>query len=160
MKPHSSHTDRAVPTLGHVSSAAQAEGVFAYRAVLLLDQASARLPHDIEQRLRVARERAAATARHFLAAQAVVAPAVSLMGGGAAGLTGVSGRSGTPWWARCAAWAPGLLLAAGLVAIDRLHDEQRVMAAVEIDSALLADDLPPAAYSDPGFAQFVRQSPP
>ena len=28
----------------------------------------------------------------------------------------------------------------------------------EIDTALLVDDLPPAAYSDPGFVQFLRQS--
>ena len=28
----------------------------------------------------------------------------------------------------------------------------------EIDTALLVDDLPPAAYSDPGFIQFLRQS--
>jgi hypothetical protein len=26
----------------------------------------------------------------------------------------------------------------------------------EVDSALLIDDLPPAAYADPGFLQFLK----
>ena len=28
--------------------------------------------------------------------------------------------------------------------------------AAEVDAALLTDDLPPAAYTDPGFAQFLK----
>lgn len=160
MKPHTSPAPRLAPTLEQPSSGDWGQATFARRAAALLAQASTRLPHDVEQRLRVAREQAVATARHVLAAQATRPAGVLLLGGGAAGLSGAGGLPGTPWWARFAAWAPGVVLALGLVAIDRLHDEQRVMAAVEIDSALLADDLPPAAYSDPGFAQFVRQSPP
>ena len=38
-----------------------------------------------------------------------------------------------------------------------MHDRRRqVVAAAEIDAALLTDDLPPDAYSDPGFAEFLR----
>ena len=28
----------------------------------------------------------------------------------------------------------------------------------EVDAALLTDDLPPAAYADPGFAQYLKSS--
>jgi hypothetical protein len=33
------------------------------------------------------------------------------------------------------------------------------MAAAEIDAQLLSDTLPPAAYSDPGFAEFLKNNP-
>jgi hypothetical protein len=66
----------------------------------------------------------------------------------------------TPWWARLASLLPAVALALGLIAIDRLNLTQRIEAAAEIDAALLADDLPPAAYVDPGFAEFLKQSRP
>ena len=47
---------------------------------------------------------------------------------------------------------------AGLVTVQWLDREQTVSDLAEIDTALLVDDLPPAAYSDPGFMQFLRQS--
>jgi hypothetical protein len=31
-----------------------------------------------------------------------------------------------------------------------------ILEVAEVDAALLADDLPPAAYSDPGFVQFLK----
>jgi hypothetical protein len=34
------------------------------------------------------------------------------------------------------------------------------LAAADLDGSLLADTLPPAAYADPGFAEFVRSAPP
>jgi hypothetical protein len=37
--------------------------------------------------------------------------------------------------------------------------QEQVDAAAEIDAALLADDLPPAAYSDPGFLAFLKNPP-
>jgi hypothetical protein len=47
-----------------------------------------------------------------------------------------------------------------LVAIDNGVTREQVVAAAEIDTQLLSDQLPPAAYSDPGFAEFLRSSPP
>jgi hypothetical protein len=35
-------------------------------------------------------------------------------------------------------------------------DDDRANELAEIDSALLIDDLPPAAYADPGFLQFLK----
>jgi Protein of unknown function (DUF3619) len=34
-----------------------------------------------------------------------------------------------------------------------------VLAAAEIDAQLLSDSLPPTAYSDPGFAEYLRSTP-
>jgi hypothetical protein len=49
-----------------------------------------------------------------------------------------------------------MALLAGLVVINLDLDEVGMMEVAELDAALLADDLPPAAYSDPGFAQFLK----
>jgi len=36
---------------------------------------------------------------------------------------------------------------------------EQVHAAAEVDSQLLADALPPSAYTDPGFAEYLRSTP-
>jgi hypothetical protein len=64
-----------------------------------------------------------------------------------------------PWWQRAASVLPLLMLVAGLLMIDQWSVREQVFAAADIDAQLLADDLPPAAYSDPGFAEFLRSSP-
>jgi hypothetical protein len=52
---------------------------------------------------------------------------------------------------------PLLLLVLGLMLIQHLHNQAEIHAAAEVDAALLADDLPPEAYSDPGFVVFLKQ---
>jgi hypothetical protein len=47
-------------------------------------------------------------------------------------------------------------LAAGLMVIQHLHTQAQISVAAEIDAELLADDLPPAAYSDAGFVEFLK----
>jgi len=64
---------------------------------------------------------------------------------------------GEPGWGwRLATLAPLIALVAGLVLIQIQHDDDQISAAAEVDAALLADDLPPAAYTDAGFAEFLR----
>jgi hypothetical protein len=60
------------------------------------------------------------------------------------------------WWDRVAAAAPLLALVLGLVAINVVQSDTRANEIAEIDAALLTDDLPPAAYADPGFTQFLK----
>lgn len=125
------------------------EARFALRVTAAL---SARpVEHDIEQRLRVARELAVARARHARVA-ATAQPVVGVSRGAAV-------LGATPWWARLASGLPLLLLAAGLLLIERLDHEEQIRAAAEIDAVLLADELPPRAYTDPGFSEFLRQPP-
>ena len=125
---------------------------FAARIAASLTERADELPHDLTERLRVAREQALARARAVrreVAAESVV----SVAGGAAA-------RSGPPWWQRLAIVLPLVMLVAGLVLI-REHDlREQIMAAADIDSVLLADDLPPDAYSDPGFAEFLKTQQP
>jgi Protein of unknown function (DUF3619) len=51
-----------------------------------------------------------------------------------------------------------LVLAAGLFMIQRWQETIQISAAAEVDAALLADDLPPTAYRDVGFAEFLKTS--
>jgi uncharacterized protein YbjT (DUF2867 family) len=119
---------------------------FARRIIAALDEKE--LGHDVGQRLRVAREQAVSRVRHARAASAT--SVVVQTGGGSAAL------AGPPWWLRLASLAPLLVLAAGLVLIERLNSHEQIYAAAEIDAVLLADELPPSAYSDPGFGEFLK----
>jgi hypothetical protein len=60
------------------------------------------------------------------------------------------------WWSRLGVLLPLLVLAAGAVLLVASHDREQRAVASEIDLALLADDLPPDAYADPGFVAFLK----
>ena len=139
-----------------------------------LNDAAAEVPADIGVRLRFARERALARARqaHAVALQRPVvasaplsawAPAVSPAGaGGMLHLPGnpldsLAGLGSRAWGGKLASLLPLLILVLGLLAVQTVLRERQIEAAAEVDTALLADDLPPQAYSDPGFAEFLRR---
>jgi len=107
------------------------------------------LPHDIAERLRVGRLRAVDRARELR--KLTAAPAHQPQGGGTLVMSGPPS-----WWLRLAALAPLALLLAGLLFIQRSYLDQQIHAAAEIDAAILTDDLPPQAYSDPGFTEFLK----
>lgn len=141
------------PTAAAPDLVESAEGRLALRITALLHGAAEQTPHDIGERLRVAREQALAQARraHKLSA----APAVVVQGPGHAAVLG-----GPPsvWW-RLASALPLLVLVAGLVLIEQHHAQEQINTAAEIDAALLADELPPTAYGDPGFTEYLRGTP-
>jgi len=110
------------------------------------------LPHDVTERLRFARERALARSREARMASSVVTVGVSASGALMLG-------SLTPMFQRAASLLPLLLLLGGLLMIEHWSTRERVLAAAEVDTLLLADALPPIAYSDPGFAEFLRSEP-
>jgi hypothetical protein len=116
-----------------------------------LNAANAALPHDVTERLRFAREKALARARETRTAASAV---VGVSRSGGAVLSGPGAWSG---WA--ASLMPLVLLLLGLLFISQWSANEQVQLAVDIDAQLLADDLPPAAYADPGFAEFLRTSP-
>jgi hypothetical protein len=115
-----------------------------------LSEAAERPAGDIAERLRVAREQALDRARSARR----VEPAVELVPAGAAAQIAPSWR--TPWWLRLASVLPLLALLVGLLLIQESNTRAQIRAAAEIDAALLADDLPPSAYSDPGFGEFLK----
>ena len=51
---------------------------------------------------------------------------------------------------------PLALLVVGLMGIAHVHDRNQIAAVAEVDAALLSDDLPTAAYTDPGFAEYLK----
>ena len=125
------------------------EARLALRVAGRLTERTDALPHDIGERLRVARLRAVERARDLR--KLSVAPARPVQIGS------VLAMSGPPsWWLRAASFAPLALLLVGLLFIQRSYVDQQVRAAAEIDAAILTDELPPQAYSDPGFAEFLR----
>jgi hypothetical protein len=124
------------------------EARFARRLAARLSEGSEALPHDISERLRFAREQALQRARAASGVPAAMpAPAGPSLGGG-----------GTGFWWRLASVLPGIVLVAGLVLIEIQHDDEVTRTAADIDAALLSDDLPPTAYTDPGFAEYLRDS--
>ena len=117
-------------------------------AARLSEQAD-HLPHDLAERLRVAREQAVERARQ--SRRLAVAPAVQVQASGTAVLSGPPSL-----WLRLASFLPLVVLAAGMVLINHVNVRDEISAAAEIDAALLADDLPPAAYLDPGFSEYLK----
>jgi hypothetical protein len=117
------------------------------------------LPHDVTERLRVAREQAVARAREVRLAQDKRRAAGAPVAVGAAGGVALLAQP-APFWQRAASFAPLVLLVLGLFLIQHGAELEQVHAAAEVDAQLLKDVLPPDAYSDPGFAEFLRRSEP
>jgi hypothetical protein len=111
--------------------------------------------HDAAERLRIAREQAVAVARRSQPAKAH--PVVQVTSAGAALLGGLGGAQDPVGWPRwLASLMPLLVLLAGLIAVNQWTQHEQVLSAAEIDTLLLSDQLPPAAYADPGFAEYLR----
>ena len=135
----------------HQQDAFRTQDGFGRQVAARLSHGTAELPYEITERLRAARTQAMAR-RKLVSAQR--APAVVASGGGTATLG--FGDEGVSWWNRIASALPILVLAAGLVAIHVVQNDRRASEVAEVDAAILTDDLPPAAYADPGFTQFLR----
>lgn len=129
-----------------------AQDRFALRITARLSDTIEALPYDISERLRAARVRALSLQKMPVAQTAT---SVALSGGSA---TLTFGNEGPNWWNRIAAAVPLLALVVGLIAINVIQTDNRAKELAEIDAALLTDDLPPAAYADPGFSQFLKMS--
>lgn len=128
------------------------EGQVALRMTAALSHGAQSLPHDITERLRFGRERALTLAvQQRRVAAAATAPQVVSVSGRSAVLGGPPSI-----WLRLASALPLVALVGGLMLIQKHHDLEQIHAAAEIDSALLADELPPAAYRDPGFSEFLH----
>lgn len=125
---------------------------FARSVAMRLTHGTDELPYDISERLRAARMQALAKRKVTVQVRRV-APAV-LHSGNTAVLGGDKERS--TWWSALVSAIPMMALLVGLVAINTFQDEQGTNEVAEVDAALLTDELPPAAYSDPGFVQFLK----
>lgn len=117
-----------------------------------LDAWMPELPHDISERLRVARQRALEVQKPVM----FRAAAVHMQPQGTLTLSpGDSDRPGL--WSVLGSLIPLLVLVAGFSTLMVHEESQRIAEIAHIDAELLADDVPPSAYADPGFVQFLQE---
>jgi len=127
------------------------EARFGVRVASMLGESAQSTAPDISERLRFAREQALSRAKAARRqVQAATAPVVVSRGRSAA-LASPLG-----WWFKLGSAAPLALLVLGLAGIAHVHDKAQIAAVAEVDAALLSDDLPPDAYTDPGFAEYLK----
>ncbi len=126
-----------------------AQDRFGLRVAARLSDAADELSYEMSERLRAARARALSQRK------VSVRTASSVTRSGAAAVLTFDGDH-LSWWERVATVAPLLALVLGLVVINVIQNDKRANEIAEIDAALLTDDLPPAAYADPGFTQFLK----
>ncbi|WP_286997422.1 MULTISPECIES: DUF3619 family protein [Comamonas] len=136
---------------------------FARKLTARLSMTSAELPYVVTERLRAARMQALSARKRsstpLRAHQAETAS--SLFGGnnaeGTLSLGGPGHEDTTPVWVRRLLTAlPLVALAAGLAFIGVEQDSRATLDVAEVDAALLTSELPPAAYTDPGFQQYLQ----
>lgn len=130
------------------------EGRLAARLAGAITLSSQTLPHDISERLRFGREQAIARARASRRQTVAGTAAIGVSPSGTASL----GRFAS-WGQKMASVLPLVVLVSGMLMMERWNAHEQVLAAAEIDTQLLSDTLPPAAYSDPGFAEFLKNNP-
>lgn len=143
------NTRTHLPPHAVTSSRECLERGFAQKVTRTLGGPDPALHVAVERRLSAARWQAVEAAVRVRRARAMASAS-------ALAPSGVPGGLGD-WWVRLVSFVPPVALTLGLIGIHHLYLAQRIQAAAEIDTALLADDLPPTAYADPGFAEFIKQ---
>lgn len=119
---------------------------FGHRVAAQLDQGALSVHADISERLRIAREQALARRRIV---ELQVSASLHAASSGTLSL-------GWGWRTRLSSLLPAILLLVGLMAISAIGDDQRAHELADVDTELLLDELPPDAYTDPGFAKFLQ----
>lgn len=137
-----------------IDSAKLAQDRFGLRIAARLSSGNTELPHDISERLRVARQQAVTNRKRSQLASSTKA-ATAVYGSGGSASMGFDDE-GLDLWNRLASFLPLIALVVGLISIAVIQNDLRATELAEVDSALLVDDLPPAAYADAGFAQFLK----
>jgi hypothetical protein len=116
-----------------------------------LSAASLDLGHDISERLRIARQLALQSRPPVIIMQRRMASSAQSHGT----LTG-SPDEGLNLWSFFASALPLLALVLGLLVLQDMQADDVTSDIARIDAALLTDELPPDAYTDPGFVQFLK----
>lgn len=126
---------------------------FALKATSYLSAGTADLPYDISERLRAARVQAVSK-RKIAQSQS----AVSVVNSGSSAALAWGGDESFSGWSRIALVFPLVALVVGLLTINAVQIDNRAQEVAEVDAALLIDELPPAAFADPGFVQFLKST--
>lgn len=124
---------------------------YGLKATFYLSAGTADLPYDISERLRAARMQAVAK-RKIASSQ----PATAVIGNGGSATLAGGHDDGLGWFGRLASILPLIALVVGMLVITSVQNDMRAQELAEVDAALLTDELPPAAFADPGFVQFLK----
>ncbi len=148
-------TKTTTSTLSHALDREGQEARFGVRVASLLGERAAATAPDVTERLRFAREQALVRAKAARRQEQLATAAAPVVVG-----RGHSATLANPmgWWVRLGSAVPLALLVLGLVGIARVHEKAQIAAVAEVDAALLSDSLPPSAYTDPGFAEYLKTS--
>ncbi|MDL5038289.1 DUF3619 family protein [Comamonas resistens] len=122
-----------------------------------LSEGEALLPYEVTERLRASRERAISERRREISVLHTQASTAASAHGHTMTL-GTPESEGNGWWRTLISAIPVFALIAGLVVYNAPSDQSLLNEVTEVDTALLTDDLPPAAYADPGFIQYLKTS--
>jgi Protein of unknown function (DUF3619) len=135
-----------------------AEDQFGHRIAFHLNGVENDLSHNITERLRVARLQAVAHKAPSLQVVLQSPLSNSVFAMKTVGAHGGSGPDGMSKWSRWMTAALLGILVFGFAAVQEIQDELRASDIAEVDSQLLIDDLPPAAFLDPGFTEYLKRS--
>ena len=135
-------------------SAEVAQDRFGLKLAARLSSGNTELPHDISERLRVARQQAVTNRKRSQLVSSNKSATTIYGSGGSASMS--FDDEGLNLWNRLASFLPLIALVVGLISIAVIQNDLRATELAEVDSALLVDALPPAAYADAGFAQFLK----
>jgi len=136
---------------------------FAIKAASYLTDAAEQMPHGITERLRAARMQALAQRRSVAAKPRPLASGWTAWLGSATTFSqpppsgeADDGEENWSWWGRIATALPLVVLVVGLLTIDMVQQDNQAQEIAEVDAALLTDALPPSAFADAGFLQFLK----
>lgn len=113
-------------------------------------------PHDLSERLRIARLNATQLHQQTWKTKQVTHQQLQTQGGNSLSLKGGPHYEGLTPWFKLASFLPLLTLILGLFVISDYIDETRALELAPLDVSLLTDELPPEAYSDPGFSTYLK----
>lgn len=122
-----------------------------------LSEGEALLPYEVTERLRASRERAVSERRREVSLLRTQTSTAASAHGHTMTMGSPEGE-GKGWWRALVSAIPVFALIAGLVVYNSQSDQSLLSEVTEVDTALLTDDLPPAAYADPGFVQYLKTS--
>jgi hypothetical protein len=123
------------------------------RIASYLNQGNQQLPYEIIERLRASRTRAIAS-RRANQFELKNADEVHIQTNGSIRMP--FSPKAYHFYSLIVSFIPLICLAAGLMLLYEFHNDQTALELAEIDSALLIDDLPPQAYTDPAFVDFLK----
>lgn len=138
---------------------------FARKVTARLSSSTADLPYVVTERLRASRVQALSLRKRASAPLRMVRTdaATSLLGNPSNGTLTLGGTGhhddSTPLWVRRLLTAlPLVALAGALAFIGAEQDSRATIDVAEVDAALLTSELPPAAFTDPGFQQYLQST--